>query len=255
MDTSLKNFILDLARKGMRIDERNLDELREVKVSCGVSKNAEGSARVKLGKTEVMVGVKMDVGEPFADRPDEGILIVNAELSPLASPEFEPGPPGEEAIELARVVDRGIRGANMIDLKKLFIEEGKVWCVFVDIYIINHDGNLMDAAALGAVSALKDARLPKLEEGRVVYGEKSKKKLPITCVPTSLTAVKIGNYLLPDPCKDEEKVADARLTVSVSDKEIHAMQKGGEGVLSQEEILKIVDMAFKHRKSLLKAMS
>jgi len=69
-----------------------------------------------------------------------------------------------------------------------------------------------------------------------------------------LTAVKIGNYLLPDPCKDEEKVADARLTVSVSDKEIHAMQKGGEGVLSQEEILKIVDMAFKHRKSLLKAM-
>ncbi|RLG17566.1 RNA-binding protein, partial [Nanoarchaeota archaeon] len=180
MNTSLKNFILDLAKKGMRIDERGLNELREVKVSCGVSKNAEGSARVKLGKTEVMVGVKMDVGEPFADRPDEGILIVNAELSALASPEFEPGPPGEEAIELARVVDRGIRGANMIDLKKLFIEEGKVWCVFVDIYVINHDGNLIDAAALGAVAALKDARFPKLEEGKVVYGEKTKKKLPIT---------------------------------------------------------------------------
>ncbi len=62
------------------------------------------------------------IGTPFADTPDKGVLSTNAELIPMGSPNFEAGPPDEHSIELARVVDRGIRESEMIDLEKMCIE-------------------------------------------------------------------------------------------------------------------------------------
>src|SRR3989337_4039736 len=144
-----------LISHGKRLDGRGLTGYSEVQLETGLIERAEGSARVYLGKTEVLVGVKVGLGEPFPDTPNEGVLTVNAELVPLASPNFEPGPPDENSIELARIVDRGIRESKVIDTEKLCIEPGKkVFIVFVDIYVLNHDGNLIDAAAFAAVSAL-----------------------------------------------------------------------------------------------------
>jgi len=104
-----RDYIADLARQGKRVDTRMLDQFREVSVEGGPITSAQGSALVKIGKTQVLAGVKLEHAEPFSDRPDNGVLIVNAELLPLASPTFEPGRPDENAIELALVVDRGIR--------------------------------------------------------------------------------------------------------------------------------------------------
>ena len=102
-----------------------------------------------------MAGVKMSVGEPFRDVPDEGVLVVNTEFNPVASPEFDPGPPRAESIEVSRVTDRGIRESKCIELEKLCITAGEeVWVVNVDINVLDHDGNLIDAAALGAIAAL-----------------------------------------------------------------------------------------------------
>ena len=153
--------IEQLLEKGKRLDERGLLDTREIKIEQGLIEKAEGSARVLLGKTEVLVGVKVGLGEPFPDTPNDGVLTVNAELVPLASPNFEPGPPDENSIELARVVDRGIRESKCVDTEKLCIEPGKkVFVVFVDIYVLNHDGNLIDAAALAAMAALINTKMP-----------------------------------------------------------------------------------------------
>ncbi|MGW8289540.1 MAG: exosome complex protein Rrp42, partial [Candidatus Bathyarchaeia archaeon] len=111
-----KKRIIELLESGKRTDGRGPTDYRDIKIESGVIERAEGSARVLLGKTEVIVGVKISTGTPFPDVPDTGVLTVNAELVPLASPDFEPGPPGEDAVELARVVDRGIRESKAIDL-------------------------------------------------------------------------------------------------------------------------------------------
>jgi exosome complex component RRP42 len=108
MKTS-EDYVRKLVEENMRIDERKFEEFRPISIETNVIKNAEGSARVKIGNSHVLAGVKMSVGQPFSDTPDEGVLIVNAELSPIASPTFEAGPPREDAIEIARVTDRGIR--------------------------------------------------------------------------------------------------------------------------------------------------
>jgi exosome complex component RRP42 len=170
-----------LVEKGERLDGRGLRDYREIRLEQGIIERAEGSARVRIGKTDVMVGTKVELGEPFPDTPNEGVLTVNAELVPLASPDYEPGPPDENSIELARIVDRGIRESKMIDTEKLCLEPGKkVIVVFVDVYVLNHDGNLIDASALAAVAALWDTKMPHYE---VVDGEvkikSSRVQLPV----------------------------------------------------------------------------
>jgi exosome complex component RRP42 len=74
--------------KNKRLDDRSSTDYREIKIELGVIEKAEGSARVLLGKTQVLVGVKVETGEPFPDTPNDGVMTVNAELVPLASPNF-----------------------------------------------------------------------------------------------------------------------------------------------------------------------
>ena len=54
-----------------RFDGRALLQFRPVSVECDVSNKAEGSARVRIGKTEVLAGVKLSMGTPYPDSPDK----------------------------------------------------------------------------------------------------------------------------------------------------------------------------------------
>src|SRR3990167_5983042 len=175
------NTLSKMFAEGKRFDGRKLIEQRDFSVEHNVSNKAEGSARVRMGKTEVVVGVKLAPGTPYPDSLDKGNLMVSGDLLPLASPRFESGPPGFEAIELPRLIDRAIRAAELIDLKKLVIKEGeKVWTVIIDLYPINDDGNLIDAASIAALAALRKSFLPELDkDGRIDYDKKMTKKLPL----------------------------------------------------------------------------
>lgn len=238
--------IAQLMSKGKRLDGRELNEYREIKVEMGLIEKAEGSARVLLGKTEVLVGVKVEVGEPFTDTPNEGVLTVNAELVPLASPTFEPGPPDENSIELARVVDRGIRESKAINLEKLCLEPGKkVIVVFIDVYVLNHDGNLIDASALAALAALINTKMFKyeLEEGEVKV-KPGYIPLPMQNYPIAITFAKMNDKLAVDPWLEEEQVMDSRLTITIEkDGKICAIQKGGTGYFTTEQILEVAKIA------------
>lgn len=246
-----ENYVKKIVEENMRIDNRKFDEFREIKIETDFIKNAEGSARVLMGNTDVLVGIKMSVGTPFPDTPDEGTLIVNTELVPVASPTFEPGPPNEDSIELARVVDRGIRESHCIDLEKLCIEEGKeVWEVNVDIHVLDHDGNLIDAAALGAMAALLRTKIPRYENKRVIFGE-YERKLPINDRAITITVAKISDKLLIDTNLEEENALDARITISTNEKgEICSLQKGGEGYFTTEELERAADLSILKGKEL-----
>jgi exosome complex component RRP42 len=239
-----ESYVRKLVEEEMRVDERKFDEFRPIKIEKNVIKTAEGSARVLIGNTHVLVGVKMSVGEPYPDMPNEGVLIVNAELVPVASPTFESGPPNEDAIELARVVDRGIRESKCIDLESLCIEEGKeVWMVNVDIYVLDHDGNLIDASAIGAIVALLNTKVPKYENGKINLEAKDR-DLPVRDIPIAITTVKISDKLLIDSTVEEENALDARITLTTNEKgDLCAAQKGGDGYLTTEELEKAVDLS------------
>lgn len=231
---------------GKRFDGRKPEEFRDIEIELNVSKKAEGSCRVRIGKTEVIVGVKMDVGTPYPDSPNKGNLMTTAELTPLSSPRFEAGPPRFPAIELGRVIDRGIRESGFIDFEKLCIKEGeKVWTVMVDIYSMNDDGNLLDAAGIGAIVALKNARMPKYDgkKEQVVYGEWTDKKVPLSKeVPIAITVHKIGDSFVVDPTREEEDVSETRVTLGSSNDTISSMQKGETTPLTEDEFGKVLDL-------------
>ena len=250
-----KNLISDLAKQGKRMDGRGfLDYRQPIKIETDISWTAEGSCQVQIGDTVVMAGVKLSLEKPYNDTPDQGGIMINAELKPLSSPEYESGPPGIKAIELSRVTDRGIREAKAIDMKKLCVTPGeKAWFVIIDIVTINDAGNLFDASGLAVMTALKAARFPVVDEatGAINYKEKTDKPLPLVKEPLPITVYKINGQLVVDPTAEEEHAYEARLTVAAdSNGIISAMQKGGEWPLTVEEIGKMVDISIEKSKFL-----
>lgn len=237
--------------EGKRLDGRKPDEYREIVVENNISPSSSSAVRVKIGKTEVYAGVHLDVTAPYPDSLDKGTFMTTAELSPMASQQFDIGRPGITAIELARIVDRGIRESGFIDFKKLCIKEGeKVWQVFVDIVAINDDGNLLDVAGLAALIALGQARMPvyNSEEGKIEH-EFSDDKIPLNkdVMSFNMTFHKVGNTIVADVDKEEEAISKFRLSIAIGDNEgkarITAMQKGKSGTINYDDMQNILKLA------------
>ncbi|MDE1858260.1 MAG: exosome complex protein Rrp42 [Thaumarchaeota archaeon] len=252
-----KNYVMETIRKaqmvqmlavGKRMDDRGLDQHRELKIETGVIPKANGSARVFLGNTQVIAGVKIATGIPFPDTPDKGILMVNAEILPLSSPYAEPGPPSEDAIELARVVDRGIRESKMVDLGKLNLVSGKtVIAVFVDCNIMNVDGNLFDATSYAVVAALRTATMKKyvVKDDKAVATDQMV-PVPVEKTPVSVTFARIGDRVVVDPNTEEEASMDMRITITTEDGgNVCASQKGEADSITPAQVLQAVDTSIR----------
>jgi exosome complex component RRP42 len=260
VNSSIVNFISSLVNENRRFDGREYLEYRKIKVIDNYIKNAEGSAFVSLGNTKVLAGVKLGIEEPFKDTPDEGFFVVTLEHFPGSHYNKEPGPPMPEEIECARLVDRTLRGSDFIDTKKLVIEEGKyVWAIYIDIYIVNNDGNIVDASTLAAVKALENARFPKIEKVGDTYRIdpkiKTEEKLPLNLrkKPVSITFAKVSNKILLDPILYEEEAATDIISIGLTD-EIHNIQFLKSSGITMEEVFDLIDIAKKERRKLLRIL-
>lgn len=240
----MRDKIYSLLLQGKRIDGRRPMDLRPIKIETGLLSKAEGSALVSMGSTKILTGIKVEIGAPFPDRPDEGTFTVNAELLPLASASFEPGPPDERGIELARVVDRSLREGEVIDLKKLCLIEGeKVYVLFIDIYVLDYDGNYFDPSLISALAALATAKIPRYE---MVNGKPQKTdeyfSLELNSLPFTAMVGVIGEKFLLDPQLEEEKVLDVSLVVGADEKgHITCVQKSSPGQIPIELMDSIID--------------
>ncbi len=251
-----RETLLKLLNKGERIDGRGFEDYRDINILLNAVPKAEGSALVKLGNTIVMTGVKLEIGTPFSDRPNEGVLQVHIEFVPLASPTFEPGPPDETAIETARIIDRSLREPRVIDLEDLTIMPGKkVWIIFNDLYLLDHDGNIVDAGVLSTILALNLTKIPKItieEEDRIVIDRFNREKpLPINLNVVTVTVGIFNDYLLIDPSLDEELVLDSRITFAVDEKErIVGLQRMGMKGIKMNLFEEAMDLAIKKSREL-----
>lgn len=242
----MRNKVYNLLLQDRRIDGRHPKELRPLSIQTGLLSKAEGSALVSMGSTKILTGIKIELGTPFPDRPDEGTFTVNAELLPLASTSFEPGPPDERGVELARVVDRSIRESGVLDLKKLCLIEGeKVYIIFIDIYVLDYDGNYFDPSLISALAALATAKIPKYEvaDGKLRKTEEHF-SLELNSLPFTVMIGVLGEKFLIDPQMEEEKVLDVSMIIGADEKgNITCIQKNSPGQVPinlMDEILETV---------------
>jgi len=255
-----RDYILSNLKKEERIDNRGLWDYREFQIKSDTISSAEGSADVLLGETRIITGLKYEVGTPFPDLPNEGVCTVMAELLPIASPLFERGPPDEQSIELARVVDRGIRHADCVQTAKLCIKEKKaVYILFVDMYVMNYAGNLIDAGGISALTTLISSHIPEgiwnEEKGEAEWtGKYLTGKDIVNELPFVLTYGKIEDIIFLDPSLPEELVCDGKISISVTEDKITSIQKSGAATFSIDEIKmvgnKSLEMGQKLRKEL-----
>ncbi len=248
MQLITNKFLKERFALGKRDDDRDPMTYRDIKLTLNEIPNAEGSAIVEIGNTKVLTGVKVDLSEPMSDTPNDGNMTTSAELLPMADDNYDVGPPTPFGVELARVVDRAIRAAGVIDTEKLFIEEGKVWGVFVDMYILNNDGNLFDAGLLASVAALLSCKVPKYENETVI--REAMGKLPTKNITTSCTFAKFADNLLLDPTANEEALAESRVTIGNDEEVIRSMQKGMSGSFSMKDLDQLIDVTFEKSKTL-----
>jgi exosome complex component RRP42 len=234
------DFVRELLKKGKREDGRSFDELRDLKIEVGYVPRANGSAFVQLGNTKVIAGVKTQVDTPYPDSGDRGNFMTSAEFAIMASPYFEQGPPRIEAIEVARVTDRALRESNIIDMKDLCIKQNeKVWGVFVDLEVLDYDGNLFDACSIAALAAVMNGTLPATcpKTGYEAYKEDKPLPLKMENASFNTTFVKIDGHILTDPGLYEELICDTRVTYGVDTTgAVRGAQKGGFGAFTVDEV-------------------
>ncbi|XP_073106094.1 exosome complex component RRP45A isoform X1 [Elaeis guineensis] len=242
MTVNEKKFIETALLSDLRIDGRRPFDYRKLTIKFG---RHDGSSEVQLGETHVMGYVTSQLVQPYRDRPNEGTLAIFTEFSPMADPSFEAGRPGESAIELGRVIDRGLRESRAVDMESLCVVAGKsVWAIRVDLHILDNGGNLIDAANIAALAALLTFRRPECtlggENGQevIVHDPEVREPLPLIVhhLPVAVTFAIFGegNIMVIDPTYKEEAVMGGRMTATLnSNGDVCAVQKaGGEGIMS-----------------------
>ncbi|KAG6405375.1 hypothetical protein SASPL_132964 [Salvia splendens] len=241
MTVNEKKFIETALLSDLRTDGRGPFDYRNLTIQFG---SEDGSSEVQLGQTRVMGFVTSQLVQPYRDRPNEGTLAIFTEFSPMADPSFEVGRPGESAVELGRIVDRGLRESKAIDTESLCVIAGKwVWSVRIDLHILDNGGNLIDAANIAALAALLTFRRPECtlggEDGQevIMHPPEVREPLPLIVhhLPIAVTFAFIGNQsiVIIDPSHLEEAVMGGKLTATLNTNgDVCAIQKaGGEGVL------------------------
>ncbi|KAA0051235.1 exosome complex component RRP45A-like isoform X1 [Cucumis melo var. makuwa] len=236
-----KKFIETALLSDLRVDGRRPFDYRNLTINFGKD---DGSSEVQLGQTHVMGFVTAQLVQPYRDRPNEGTLSIYTEFSPMADPSFEPGRPGESAVELGRVIDRGLRESRAVDMESLCVVSGKsVWAIRVDLHILDNGGNLVDAANIAALAALSTFRRPECslsgDDGQevIVHPPEVREPLPLIIhhLPIAVTFAffRSESILVIDPTHCEEAVMGGRMTVTLNaNNDVCAIQKaGGEGVL------------------------
>ncbi|GLI69262.1 hypothetical protein VaNZ11_013844, partial [Volvox africanus] len=246
------DFVLKALSEECRLDGRRPYDLRKPKFQFSLD---DCSATVALGTTRVLSVVSANLETPFPDQPSEGVLRFHVDFSPMASPAFEPGRPGEEAIQVGRLIERGLRLSGAVDQEALCVIAGrKVWALRVDCRVLDHGGNVLDAAFLSALSALMAFRKPEVEVGGesgteiMVHPPEVREPLPLTIhhLPVSVTFALFqgGDMLVVDPTVKEAAAASGSCTVVINPgREVCCVHKANGIGLTPEQFTRCVRLA------------
>ncbi|MEM4717240.1 MAG: exosome complex exonuclease Rrp41 [Desulfurococcaceae archaeon] len=211
-----------ITEDGIRVDGRKPDEMRPVKVTIGALKNANGSALVEYGKTKVIAAVygPREALPRHISMPNRAVLRVRYHMAPFSTEERKTPAPTRREIELSKVIREALES---VIFTEMFPRTG------IDIFIevLQADGGTRTAGLTAASLALADAGIPM-------------KDLAI-----GVAIGKVNGVLVVDINELEDSYGEADLPIGILPNlgEIVLFQLNG--VLTREELIKAVDMAYK----------
>ena len=230
--------------------------------------SASGSSRFCIANSDIIVGIKPEIDEPFSNKPNEGKIEFFVDCSANANLDFE-GRGGEElAIEISNCLRLTYSSPHSFDLKSLCIlPKHQCWKLYVDILILQCAGNLYDAISLAVKCALFNTRIPRVNSALLDGGSVDLilsddpldcDRLSIESAPILVTVCKISDQCVVDPSIEEEICSTASVVIGVSGNKITAMKTISGGSLHPETLDACIDLALKTsltlNQTLLKAL-
>ena len=189
--------------KFKRPDGRAADALRPVTIEVGVSKFAEGSARIAFGDTVVLcLATVTDSVPKFLDGKGQGWITAEYAMLPRSTPERSQresiaGRPGGRTFEIQRLVGRALR--TTIDLKALGQRS-----VTIDCEVLQADGGTRTAAVTGGYVALAHAL-------------RNMSPSPLRKQVAAVSAGFVAGELMLDLAYAEDSIADADVNIVATD--------------------------------------
>uniref|UniRef100_H2YHK9 Exosome complex component RRP45 n=1 Tax=Ciona savignyi TaxID=51511 RepID=H2YHK9_CIOSA len=244
-----QQFLLQALASNIRVDDRVAVDYRDVSIHFGLD---QGCCTVHMGRTKTLAQVTAELTKPKENRPSEGYLGIQIEMSTMAAPNFDPAKQGEIGAGLQQMLERSIIMSRAIDLEELCVRVGeKAWHIQVYIHVLSHDGNILDCACIAAVAALKQFKRPDVSvigKEFTVHTLEEKNPLYLTMhhMPfcASFAFFQGGEYMVMDPTLNEERVMDGKLMLAVNNhKEVCCLQMSGELQINKEKILTCTNMA------------
>ncbi|CAO3692917.1 unnamed protein product [Rhizopus stolonifer] len=262
-----KSYIEEGIQQDCRADGRARLEYRHMVLETGLLSQASGSARCPLGDSDVLVGVKVEIGEIEHNQPNQGRVICNVECSPSASQQFEGRGADEINNSLTMAIDRIFNGPQSgLDLQKLCIIPGQqCWIIYIDAMVMDAAGNLLDCIVMTTRAALYNARIPKTEIQDLGEGDYEFEVMddvdeaePIAGwenSPISVTLYKIADRYIIDPTILEELCSQVTLTVGVNkDGSVCGIQKGSNGSIEPSLLTEMIQTATALAKPLIRQL-
>lgn len=246
----------ELVKAAVRTDGRSENEHRPLDISFGPD---YGCCLVSLGNSKVMTQITANIAEPRLTRPSEGVINIRVDLSMLGSIIYDTSRNSDECVQLSRLLHKGIKDARCIDLESLCIISGeKVWQIQADVTVLNHEGNLIEAASISTLAALAHFRRPDVtvDDGHVVlHPFENREPIRFTMLHypflMKFAFFKEATISFVDPNDDEEKFCDGYLIVGANIfKEITLLHISGKSLISKEQILKQSHYAISQTKKL-----
>ena len=259
LSPSEEKFIKDGIVQGIRSDGRGLFDLRHIYVKLSLLPQANGSARVrsKFSATDVLCGVKFEVGDvksaPLQCAVEMGALARSDLFGPIeASKRAE-----RRGVELA---DRLLDWLSGIVKLPTLIPGKAQWITTLECVVFGDGGNLQDSLFIACYAALRDARLPEVTlnddstdfDINAEYTAAShldfndRLTLPSTCWF-------IAGRCVSDPTGEEEACADGAMCVELhhSGKVKKTLKTGG-GAVDLKSYMEAIGLASGTAKRIIK---
>ncbi len=229
----------------MRIDNREMDQLRDVKITRDYLMHPYGSVLIEMGNTKVICTAMIeDKIPPFLKGTGTGWITAEYSMLPGSTMTRKMRDSTKGRIdgrnqEIQRLIGRSLR--SCVDLEKL--GERTIW---IDCDVIQADGGTRTASITGAFVALCDA-VDKL------YEKKEFSKFPITDYLAAISVGVLEEGPALDLCYEEDfrAVVDMNVIMGDNEKFVEVQGTGEKGNFSRTELNQLLDLAVKGNNELI----
>lgn len=219
----MKKEGMKLIVNGKRLDGRDVEDLRPLKITAGVLEKADGSCMVEWGLNKVIAAVygPREVFPKHMTDLEKAIINCRYVMAPFCSlEEHGRSGPNRRAIEIGKVAKHVFENIVLVNqFPKTQIE--------ISMEILQSDGGTRVAGITAAAVALADAGIPVKD---MVQGVSVGK----------IDGVQVVDV---DKVEDNQGLSDVPFIVSLRTKEILLFQL--DGMLTRKEIEQSIDYAFK----------